>query len=285
VVSALEIVGELPGPWLSELDAYRQAAREEAWGGEGPDRLVLARIEPGGFLNAVRPYMPPNDFVSWLDTLGPEPRMLAKTFVARDDLITTVMIPVPLREAFLYGVSHQLLEAATLRRQAADGYTVPRDPELQNAHVLWRHYVVERVRRGLHDKVGLDLGEFDNTELVSEAKDTEAALTRAAADRLGPALPPEALWPWIAMLRVWCAARGCADAGAVLYAAELERFASQPYIAATTDTWARAAATLHEIWSEPEQSTARADACARDGMWAPMVSALRELWATLREAA
>ena len=171
--------------------------------------------------------MEPAEFEGWVETLGPNPRIASKTFRAYDDNVTSVMIPLPDREPFLTMFGQQHVNASATRREIAEGYVWATDPDLANSHVLWHHYVAERARRELTDELGWDLGDFDNTELVSEAADVDSAFVAAAKVSARGSLPDEAgLRTWLMLLRVWCSAVGCADAGAIPYALELRRFLS-----------------------------------------------------------
>jgi hypothetical protein len=182
-----EVDGNLPG-WEEEMASFVEAVTSHPWGGLGPDRVVTAPIREGSFVDSIERYMPPDEFARWVATLGPQPRIAAKTFLATDGKVTTVLLELPFREMFLYGFTHQVLEATGLHREQAEGYVWPEDATI-NAHVLWRHYVVDRARREVSDDIGLSLGDFDDTELVSEARDVEDALTEAARsgrERPGP---------------------------------------------------------------------------------------------------
>jgi hypothetical protein len=267
------------------MAAYATAAEQHPWGGRGPDRLVVAPIVEGSFVDAIERYMARSEFEAWWAGLGPEIRTIAKTFRAADGKVTTVIVGLPFAEAFLYGFAHQTVEAAGLHRQLEEGYVRPTEADGMNAHVLWRHYAVERARRELTDAVGLPLGDFDNTELVSEAKDVERVLTEAA-ERAGPhrGLSDNEYFVWMMMLRVWAAGLGCADAGATPYALELHRFDQQPYVQATYPAWTRATGTLRSIWASPERLTHEQDAIAEDGLWQPALGALRDLWQQLISA-
>jgi hypothetical protein len=80
------------------------------------------------------------------------------------------------------------------------------------------------------------------------------------------------------MLRLWAAALGCADAGATPYALELHRFSQQAFAQVSEDAWTSATATLRDLWSHPDRSTAAQDDIAREGVWDPAEKALNEVW-------
>ena len=143
-------------------------------------------------------------------------RIASKTFRARDDNVTSVMLPLPRRDAFLTMFGQQHVNASFTHREIAENYVRPNDEDLSNSHVLWHHYVAERARRELTDALGWDLGDFDNTELASEVADVESFLIAAAKGGSTGNLPDESgLRAWLMLLRLWCSALGCADAGAI----------------------------------------------------------------------
>lgn len=279
-----ELVGELPGPWGQDCADFAAQAAKHDWGGLGPERLVLVQLVPGGFIDALQNFMPPSEFARWIETLGPNPRIASKTFTAHDGKVTSVMLPLPSREAFLTMFGQQFVSASMTRREIAEGYVWPEDADLSNSHVLWQHYVGNRARRDLADTLGWDLGDFDNTELASEAADVDSSFVEAAKDEPLTALPNEAgLRAWLMLLRVWCAAVGCADAGAIPYALELGRFREQPFASATGDAWDAATSGLREVWAHPHRATVQQDGAARDHVWRPLESAMRDVWAKVAE--
>jgi hypothetical protein len=280
----LELVGELPGPWADDLSALAQQALGHDWGGMGPQRLVLVQLVAGGFFDALQRYMKQDEFEQFMQKLGPDPRIAAKTFRAVDGQVTCAMLPLPRWDAFFTMFAQQHMSAAAMHREAAEHYVWPQqDPGLSNGHVLWQHYTTERARREVTDSLEWDLGGFDNTELVSEAADVETQLLEAAARPSSGSLPDEAgLRAWLMLLRVWCAGLGCADAGAVPYALELRRFREQPFASATSAAWDSAASALRAIWSNPGRSTSEHDEFASTELWQPLEVAMREIWATVR---
>jgi hypothetical protein len=279
-----ELIGELPGPWGADCAAFAAKAAEHEWGGPGAERLVLISLVPGGFLDALVKFMKPAEYEQWVRLLGPNPHIASKTFTARDDKVTSVMLPLPTRDAFLTMFGQQHINASTTHRELAESYTWPNDADLSNSHVLWHHYVTERARRELTDALGWDLGDFDNTELVSDAADVESSFISAARQGSRGSLPDEAgLRAWLMLLRLWCSALGCADAGAIPYALELRRFREQPFVSATAEAWITATDGVRAIWAHSTRSTEEQDTAARDDMWKPLEAAMRDVWRALAE--
>jgi hypothetical protein len=278
-----ELVGELPGPWTNDCADFIARAEGHPWGGLGPERLVLIPLVQGAFIDALAKFMEPTEFEHWIETLRPDPRIASKTFRAYDDKVTSVMIPLPEREPFLTMFGQQHMNASTMRREITEGYVWPTDRGLANSHVLWHHYVAERARRELTDDLGWDLGDFDNTELASEAADVESAFVAAAKVNAIDSLPDEdGLRTWLMLLRVWCSAVGCADAGAIPYALELRRFHEQPFAAAIGDAWRAATDGLRDIWANPARPTAELDEVVRLAVWRPLESAMLDIWIAVR---
>lgn len=279
-----ELIGELPGPWSQDCMDFAAQAAEHEWGGPGPERLVLIELVPGGFIDSLQRFMKPAEFEQWIKVLDPNPRIASKTFTASDDKVTSVLLPLPSRDAFLTMFGQQFINASMTRREIAQGYVWPKNADLANSHVLWHHYVSERARRELTDQLGWDLGDFDNTELASEAADVESVFIDAAKRHSAGGLPDESgLRAWLMLLRIWCAAVGCADAGAIPYALELRRFQEQPFASATGDAWNAAAEGLRDVWAHPKRSSAEQDGVARDRTWKPLEAAMRDVWTEVAE--
>lgn len=277
----LEIIGELPGPWRSDLVAFADRAATHLWGGAGLKRLVVAELRQAAIGHALHEWMDADEFRAWEREQSGRPVATgAKSFIAHDGLRTAVVLPLPQRPEFLGYVAHEFLEAAQSAREEAEDFAFPsHDVHLANAHVMRTEYVVERTRLEISGALAWPQSRLDGVGLAEQVATFEQALPGIVRNSRAAEYPPQPAWQhWVNIIRVFAMSAGRATAGSDVDRDELERFYAQPLIAETISAWRTAQAALDALWDQPHERTQTLAEEARRRVWQPLHDALLTVW-------
>jgi len=280
-MNELEIIGEVPGPWRSDLFAFADRAAAHAWGGAGLERLVVAELRQGAIGHALHEWMDAGEFRAWEREQSRRPVATgAKSFIAHDGRRTAVVLPLPQRPEFLMFATHELLEAAQSAREEAEGFAFPsHDVHLANAHVMRTEYVVERARLEISGGLRWPQSSLDGVGLAEQVATFEQALPGIVRNSRVAEYPTQLAWQhWVNIIRVFAMSAGRAAAGSDVDRAELERFYAQPLIAETVSAWRTAQAALDALWDRPHEPTQTLAEDARHAVWQPLHDALLAVW-------
>ena len=280
-VDDLEIIGEFPGPWRDDLQAFAVRAAEHSWGGTGLERLVIAPLREGAIGHALREWMDPEEFAGWEQAQIDRPVATgAKSFIAHDGRRTAVVPPIAERADFLMFATHELLEGAQSAREENEGFEFPfADIDRANAHVLRTEYVVERTRLEIGFALDWPQSSLDGIGLAEQVADFEVTLPQILRSAGGANHPSQLAWQhWVNIIRVFAMTAGRAAVGSEPDRAELERFFAEPLIRETATDWCQAQDALDALWDLSGSTMNALAEEARRELWDPLHDALLDLW-------
>jgi hypothetical protein len=255
-----EIFGRLPGPWQADIDAFLAVLKTHPWGGPSFERLVIVTDET--FPDALRCWMTSKRYSEWVAGYagGRIHATGAIHFTAYDGLRTAVVMPLAIREAFMFFVAHEAVEAALSARAHAGRYRERTNTNLGLAHILWIEYVVERARREITAELGWPRSKFDSQAVSHEIRTLHDELPKLLRWAVANEARPKRLHQrWFELARVYAMTLGRADAGDEEERVELQRLRTEVLGAQTSRTWDAVDGALRGVFTDPSAAPEQHD--------------------------
>lgn len=263
------------------VDAFVAELDRHPHGGTVDGRLVVAEAHPGGLKPTMQrelaKRMRDDEFENWKEAQQGRPVAAAgKVFVADDEVVTSVVCPLPgMQIEFLGLVAHELIALAQRRRSIQEGWIAP---ELNSAEqigsTLFDEYLAERLRVEISTGLGWPEGVLDSDPgLVHQTDDLRQALNEMPS----AGEPPLEFWShWMNIARVWVMVLGRCDGGSGAADVELNRWAQHPLIA--DDGWSPVRGTLAEMYLAADPIRRHVEARAAERVARPIECYGQSAW-------
>jgi hypothetical protein len=276
---AIEYQGDFSDSRKQSLEQFAAELATHAAAGPVEGRLVVADPDLRGIFETMRgtlaKYMKDDEYESWRDFQNGRPVATGgKTFVADDDVITAVVVPIPQDPEFLGLASHELIEMAHKAQELQEGWIPPQTVEENNGIVMFDEYTNERIRQEIISKLGWSQSKLDQQPgLVSQADDIAQ---RMPPQRLNPA--GQDFWNfWVHLAQVWAMVIGRRAAGCKYADAELNRWAAHDLIA--DQGWQPAETACDELYQQlPGLDRDQLVELAAEIVWRPIEQYGRTAW-------
>jgi hypothetical protein len=240
-----------PAAAQEELKRFSAELEQHAQGGAVEARLIVAESQPGGITSTMREtlraYMKADEFARWNETQeGRTVATAGKTFMADDEVVTAVLLPMPdMAQELLDLAAHEIIEMARLGPKDGSAWR-PDDPDEADGLVLFDEYRNERVRQEIRQRLGWPEGQLD--AVLGVAGMAEEIAARMPPNRLDPP-PIEFYGAWLEMAQVWSMASGRADAGSESAMADLAHWADTSLVA--YQGWQPVAEVVRDLYGQP----------------------------------